>query len=135
MLAETETIATSVDHWLAQFERALTEPDHARLKNLFHPDSHWRDVLALTWRIATVNGVDAVLSELKAHASRAKPTGFRSDPGRTPPRHVRRAGTDAIEAIFKYETAIGRASGILRLTLETSGEIGRASCREGVEDS
>jgi Pyridine nucleotide-disulphide oxidoreductase len=116
MLATTETISTIVDHWLAEFEKALAEPDDVLLKSLFHPDSHWRDVLALTWHISTVNGLDAILRELKAHIARARPTGFRTDPQRTAPRHVTRAGTNAIEAIFRFETAEGRCSGVLRLT-------------------
>jgi hypothetical protein len=116
MLATTETIATLTDHWLAQFEKALAEPDDVLVKSLFHPDSHWRDVLALTWRIGTLNGLDAILRELKAHAGRAGPTGFRTDPHRTPPRYVTRAGTQAIEAIFRFETIGGRGSGVLRLT-------------------
>jgi len=116
ILAETDTLATLADHWLAQFERALAEPGDALLRRLFHPDSHWRDVLALTWHITTVNGRDAILEELKAHAARAKPTGFRTNPHRTAPRHVTRAGTKAIEAIFRFETAEGRGSGVLRLT-------------------
>ena len=115
MLASTETIATIADHWLAQFERALAEPDDVLLKTLFHPASHWRDALALTWDIRTVNGLDAILGELKAHVGRANPTGFRIDPHRTAPRHVTRAGTSAIEAIFRFETAAGRGSGVLRL--------------------
>ncbi len=115
MLASTETIATIADHWLAQFERALAEPDDVLLKTLFHPASHWRDALALTWDIRTVNGLDAILGELKAHIGRANPTGFRIDPHRTAPRHVTRAGTSAIEAIFRFETAAGRGSGVLRL--------------------
>ena len=76
MLARIETIATIVDYWLTQFERALAEPDDVLLKTLFHSDSHWRDVLALTWRISTVNGLDAILEELKAHIGRTQPTGF-----------------------------------------------------------
>ncbi len=116
MLARTDTIATIAESWLAQFERALAAPDDALLKTLFHPDSHWRDVLALTWHIKTVNGSDAILRELRAHAGRARPTGFRIDPHRTAPRNVTRAGTNAIEAIFRFETAEGRGSGVLRLT-------------------
>ena len=116
MLARTETIATFAANWLAQFERALAEPDDVLLKTLFHPDSHWRDVLALTWHIRTVSGLDAILRELKAHAGRANPTGFRTDPHRTAPREVTRAGTKAIEAIFRFETAEGHGSGVLRLT-------------------
>src|SRR5215510_15068285 len=116
MLAKTEPIATSVNHWLAQFERALAEPDDVLLKTLFHPDSHWRDVLALTWHIRTVNGSDAILRELKAHVGRAHPTGCKTDLDRTPPRHVTRAGTHTLEAIFRFETAEGRGIGVLRLT-------------------
>jgi cation diffusion facilitator CzcD-associated flavoprotein CzcO len=118
MLARTETIATIADHWLAQLERALAEPDDVLFKTLFHPDSHWRDVLALTWQIRTINGLDAILRELKAHVGRAHPTGFRTDPYRTAPRYVTRAGTNAIEAIFRFETAEGRGTGVLRLTAD-----------------
>ena len=116
MLARTDTVATIAESWLAQFEAALAAPDRARLKTLFHADSHWRDVLALTWHIKTVNGSDAVLRELATHAGRARPIGFKIDQHRTAPRNVTRAGTDAIEAIFSFETAKGRGSGVLRLT-------------------
>jgi hypothetical protein len=116
MLARAETIATIAANWLAQFEKGLAEPDDVLLKTLFHPESLWRDVLALTWHIRTIGGLDIILTELKAHAGRANPTGFRIDPHRTPPRLVTRAGSHAIEAIFKFETAEGRACGILRLT-------------------
>src|SRR4030095_12849012 len=116
MLARTEIITTIADHWLAQFERALAEPGDVLLKTLFHPDSHWRDLLALTWHIRTINGLDAILRELKAHVGRAHPTGFKTDSHRTAPRYVTRAGTNAIEAIFRCETVEGRGSGVLRLT-------------------
>src|SRR5688500_18320515 len=120
MLARAETIRTTVENWLEQFERALAEPGDASLKALFHPDSHWRDVLALTWNIRTVNGANAIVRELKAHAGRARPKDFRTDPDRTPPRPVTRVGTDAIESIFKFETAEGRGSGVLRLIPDAS---------------
>jgi pyridine nucleotide-disulfide oxidoreductase len=116
MLARSETIAAIAANWLAQFEKALAGPDDVLLKNLFHAESHWRDVLALTWHIRTVSGLDVILRELKAHVGRANPTGFRIDPHRTAPRLVTRAGTDTIEAIFRFETAEGRCCGILRLT-------------------
>src|SRR5271157_5247265 len=117
MLAKTETepAATAVENWLAQFERALAEPDDVLLKALFHAESYWRDVLALTWDIKTVEGSDAIRRALKAHLGRARPAGFRTAPNRAAPRHVTRAGTDAIEAIFRFETADGRGSGVLRL--------------------
>jgi thioredoxin reductase len=115
MLDRTEDIAALVETWLARFERALADPDDAVLRSLFHPDSYWRDVLALTWRITTVNGRDAVMAALKIDVGSTAPAGFEIDPDRTPPRRVTRAGTPAIEAIFRLRTAVGRASGVLRL--------------------
>jgi putative flavoprotein involved in K+ transport len=115
MLDRTDDISVAADNWLAQFEDALAKSDGGLLNSLFHPDSYWRDVLALSWNIQTVDGADAILKELRTHAPRAVPNGFAIDPGRRAPRQVMRAGTNAIEAIFKFETAIGRGSGILRL--------------------
>jgi cation diffusion facilitator CzcD-associated flavoprotein CzcO len=115
MLDRIDDIATAADNWLAQFEGALAQPGGGLPKTLFHPDSHWRDVLALSWDIQTVSGADAILTELNAHAGRAAPASFAIDPDRAAPRMVTRAGTTAIEAMFKFETSIGRGSGIVRL--------------------
>jgi cation diffusion facilitator CzcD-associated flavoprotein CzcO len=113
MLDRTTDIVTVAQDWLTQFERALARPE--TLAALFHPDSHWRDVLALTWDLRTVSGADAILEELTAHAGRAAPTGFRIAQGRVAPRRVKRAGAEVIEAIFAFETGVGRGSGVLRL--------------------
>ena len=72
-------------------------------------------MLALSWNIQTLNGADAILNELQTAARSAAPSGFAIDPDRRAPRKVMRAGTDAIEAIFKFETKVGRGSGIIRL--------------------
>src|SRR3954447_13078963 len=108
--AATELGAAAAD-WLGRFESALARPDPDRLNTLFHPDSHWRDVLALTWDIGTLSGADAVVRELDAHAGRARPQNLRIDPARAGPRNVTRAGTPSIEAMFKFETAQGRGNG------------------------
>jgi putative flavoprotein involved in K+ transport len=115
MLDKTDDISVAADSWLAQFEEALTKPDDGLLKTLFCRDSYWRDVLALSWNIQTINGADAILRDLKAHAGSAAPRGLAVDPDRRAPRKVMRAGTNCIEAIFKFETKIGRGSGIIRL--------------------
>jgi cation diffusion facilitator CzcD-associated flavoprotein CzcO len=113
---DTKDMAVTAGQWLAQFERALAASDATRLKALFHRDSHWRDVLAFTWRLTTVDGADAIVRELAAHAVRARPSGFAIEPRRTPPRRVTRSGTEAVEAIFRFETVEGRCDGVLRLT-------------------
>src|SRR5258708_6301789 len=86
MLDRTDDISIATENWLAQFETALANSDHSLLQALFHPDSYWRDVLALSWNLQTVNGADAILSELKRHAISASPRGFRIDPDRAAPR-------------------------------------------------
>jgi cation diffusion facilitator CzcD-associated flavoprotein CzcO len=111
--AEARTAART---WLAQFDAALAAGDEARLRPLFHAESYWRDVLALTWRIATIEGADAIIGELIARAKTARPGEFAIAAERTAPRWVMRAGADAIEAIFRFATAQGRGSGVLRLT-------------------
>ncbi len=115
MLDKTDDIAVAAEHWLAQFEAALSGADATALAHLFLADSYWRDVLALSWTLQTWNGADAILAELKALAPRAKPNNFQIDPDRAAPRRVTRAGANSIEAIFAFETAVGRGHGILRL--------------------
>jgi putative flavoprotein involved in K+ transport len=115
MLDKTDDLSVAVESWLAQFEDALAKPDDGLLKGLFHPDSYWRDVLALSWTLQTINGRDAILKTLKSQAAEAMPSGFAIDPDRAAPRQVTRAGTSSIEAIFKFETALGRGDGVLRL--------------------
>lgn len=120
MLATTDkSLTAAANEWLSRFERALTEPE--ALRALFRPDSHWRDVLALTWRLRTVEGVDAIVGELVEQAARAKPSGFKVDPARTAPRKVTRVGCEAVEAIFRFETAEGHGCGVLRLVPDATG--------------
>jgi putative flavoprotein involved in K+ transport len=114
MLDRTDDVSVAAESWLSQFEGALKNPDD--LEALFHGESYWRDVLALSWNIQTVNGADAILKELKALSRGAAPKNFKIDPDRAAPRRVTRAGTNAIETMFRFETADGRGNGILRLT-------------------
>jgi cation diffusion facilitator CzcD-associated flavoprotein CzcO len=115
MLDRTDDIALSAERWLAEFGRALEHPDGNALTSLFHRYSFWRDVLALSWNLQTLNGADAILEKLPVLARSARPTRFAIDTERAAPRRVKRAGTEAIEAIFKFETALGRGHGIVRL--------------------
>lgn len=110
-----------VTRWLADFEKALSSSDMAALGGLFRPDAHWRDLVALTWRVRTVSGSSSLIKEITSHGHAAGARGFEIDPRRTPPRSVTRAGTNAIEAIFRFETDRVRGQGVLRLIPE--GEV------------
>ena len=124
MLDRTEDLAALVENWLARFERALARPRDGDLAALFGPESYWRDVLAFTWDIRTVKDADAIAAALTARPGGA--SGFKLDPERTEPRRVMRAGTAAIEAIFRFETAQGRGSGVVRLIAAPGDESPKA---------
>lgn len=115
MLDKTKDISVSAQAWLDEFERTLSKPDPAALGRLFVAECFWRDVLALSWNLQTLAGRDAIARELAAFAPKAAPTNFEIAPNRASPRWVTRAGTNNIEAIFNFETAVGRGSGIARL--------------------
>jgi hypothetical protein len=119
-------IETAAARWLGRFETALSNDDGTTLRSLFRADSHWRDVVALTWHIQTVSGRDAVVTSLQAHRGRALPARFTLAPQRTPPRRVIRAGEETIEAIFDFDTVDGRGSGVVRLMPDDDGDDLRA---------
>lgn len=119
-VAETD-LTMRVDEWLADFEVALSAADAEGLASIFHADSYWRDVLAFTWLITTVRGAENVAAALTSSAPRIQATGFKANRERTPPRRVTRAGVEALEAFFCFETAHGRGDGIVRLTPDSAG--------------
>ncbi len=106
--------------WLGGFEGALRQRDPAAVTALFHPEGHWRDVLALSWQLTTVSGAPAIEALLRETLATARPRGFRLPGGRTPPRRVVRAGTEVIETIFEFETVFGNGSGVARLVPDPS---------------
>src|SRR5690348_12498548 len=113
MLAKTDSLEADAQGWLVQFENALA--GQGDLAALFHTDSYWRDVVALTWGFRTFHGAADIGREIAARRD-AVPSNFTLDRKRTAPRPVTRAGTRCTEAIFSFETKLGRGSGVLRLT-------------------
>ena len=126
MQSGSDTLAAIANHWLARFEHALGAGDAAALAALFRADGHWRDVLAFSWLIRTLSGARAIAAQLALEAPRVRARGFRTDPARTAPRHASRAGTKCVEAIFRFETAAGGGSGVLRFLAESNDDPPRA---------
>jgi len=118
---DRDDLAQPVRRWLEAFGQALERGDARAIAALFQAESHWRDVLAFTWHLRTVSGGARLAEALARRVDDVRPTGFRIAEGRTPPRRVRRAGVESIEAIFAFETAVGRGSGVLRLTPDANG--------------
>jgi putative flavoprotein involved in K+ transport len=122
MLDRTDTADAMTATWLAHFNQAIAAGGATRLRSLFHADSHWRDVLALTWTLTTISGADDIATMFAAQARKTNPRNFAVAPDRAPPRQVTRAGISAIEAILTFETDEGRGSGIVRLLPDDTGE-------------
>src|SRR5512146_857789 len=117
------TAAADAQHWLEAFEAALSAQDAAKAADLFLADGLWRDVLAFTWTIETFAGRPAIEAALRETLSRTQPKNFHIPTRRTPPRWVSRAGSENIEAIFEFETAVGPCAGVLRLKPESTGQL------------
>jgi putative flavoprotein involved in K+ transport len=100
--------AVEVDAWLAKFQEALSARDADGAAALFGDQSFWRDLVAFTWNIRTVEGPEGVADMLRATLEGVDPTGFR----------VTEEPTEAggiTDAWLEFETAVGRGSGHLRL--------------------
>ena len=118
MFDETdEGLLALANEWLLEFEETILSSNYEHLESLFCEDSHWRDLLALTWDIKTISGGKSIKNALKNYIPLAQPLEFQVDSERTPPRLVTRAGQQAIEVIISLKTVVGIGSGVLRLML------------------
>jgi len=112
---EPASEADQARRWLTHFEQALARGDRTSLRAMFADDCHWRDLLAFTWSITPHQGPDEIVDRLVATQPGVQARHFAIAEGHTPPRRVKRVGIDSIEAIFAFETAVGRGQGVLRL--------------------
>ncbi|WP_448609052.1 flavin-containing monooxygenase [Geodermatophilus sp. URMC 60] len=99
------------DGWLAAFEDALTARDVDRAAGMFAATSFWRDLIAFTWNLTTVEGPDGVRDLLTATLERTDPRGFRTTEEPT-------EADGVTTAWIEFETAVGRGRGLLRLQEE-----------------
>lgn len=100
--------AAETDEWLSRFDQALERGDSAAAAELFGEESFWRDLVAFTWNIKTVEGRAGVRDLLEHTLVRTKPRGWRvtEEPS---------VADGVTEAWIEFETAVGRCSGHLRL--------------------
>src|SRR3954451_19023485 len=100
--------AHAVDQWLASFDEALTAGDPAAAAELFLEDSYWRDLVAFTWNLKTVEGRDGVEDMLSATLDGARPRAWRV----TEPADE---ADGVLTAWLEVETEDGRRNGLVRL--------------------
>ena len=67
---------SDVDQWLSDFESALSSGDSAGAAALFHEESFWRDLVAFTWNLKTVEGPGEIEAMLDAQLEHVQPSGW-----------------------------------------------------------
>ncbi|MEP7020979.1 MAG: NAD(P)/FAD-dependent oxidoreductase, partial [Pseudonocardiales bacterium] len=103
-------VRTTVENWLADFDRALSVGDAKAACALFGEDSYWRDLIAFTWNITTSEGRADIAAMLEATLPRVQPTNWTITEGEQP------TSADGVtEAWIEFETSVGRGNGQLRL--------------------
>ena len=105
MLDATPTAIVAAS--LSKFEAALSAGDLDRASAMFGDESYWRDLVAFTWNIKTMEGRVAIRDMLAACLKRTKPSGWRVADGEV----AKQEGDGVVEAIIVFETAAARGEG------------------------
>ena len=96
--------------FLGKFDAALGAGDINAVVGMFAADSYWRDLVAFTWNIKTMEGRDQVRDMLGDCLKRVKPRDWRVAEGEV--------ATDAdgvLESWISFETEIARGYGLIRI--------------------
>ena len=94
--------------WLDKLDRALTQSDIAAALALFGEQCYWRDLVAFTWNIVTMESRDEIRDMLAATLTEIQPSNWTLTEPATEKDGI-------IEGWFSFETAVGRGQGIVRL--------------------
>ena len=95
---------------LESLESALKRGDTAAAVALFQPDCYWRDLVAFTWNIKTMEGRDQIAAMLDAQLGTIRPTRVRLAENDVP--------TEAdglVQAWITLETEVARGNGFIRV--------------------
>jgi putative flavoprotein involved in K+ transport len=63
-----------LSRWLESFDKALSAGDVDAVVALFHEDCYWRDLIAFTWNIKTLEGQPAIAEMLRARLGDVRPS-------------------------------------------------------------
>lgn len=106
MTKATDTVL--IKTWLAKVERAAKKLDSKSITALFGKECYWRDLVALTWNIRTLEGRDDIGQMLAATLPQTGLSKIRMDGA------AERTGK-TVGAWFTFETSVARGRGHVRL--------------------
>jgi hypothetical protein len=100
--------------WFDTFANHIQRGDVDRILGQLVDDAFWRDILSLTWDFRTFYGNDCIKKFLTDRLAISKLSAFQLDASSAA---VQKPYPDVswIQAFFTFSTAVGTASGILRL--------------------
>ncbi len=104
------TVTTRTQTVLDSLNAALSAGDIGAVKDLFATDSYWRDLVAVTWNLKTVEGPDGVADMLTSQLEHTQPSNFELQAGEMP---AEEGGVTT--AWVTFETKAGRGWGLMRL--------------------
>jgi putative flavoprotein involved in K+ transport len=100
----------TISNILETFEAALKSGDTAAAVALFQPDGYWRDLVAFTWNIKTMEGREQIAAMLDAQLNTVKPSKLKIADNET--------ATEAdgvTQAWIAFETGVARGTGFIRV--------------------
>lgn len=100
--------AATAAAWLARFSDSLAGGDIAATLELFAEDCYWRDLVAFTWNVKTMEGKAAIAAMLKATLESTKPFNWQVE-------SASGSRSEPIQAWFSFATSIGQGSGLFTL--------------------
>src|SRR5215212_922625 len=104
------TLNTRVQVFLDQFESALAAGDLDATVAMFAPECYWRDLVAFTWNIKTMEGRDRIRDMLSACLAHAKPRNWKIAEG-----EIATEAGGVTESWISFETEVARGYGLIRL--------------------
>ena len=99
-----------VTAFLSKFEAALAKPDIDAALKLFGAECYWRDLVAFTWNIKTMDGRDEVRDMLEHRLKDVKPRNWQIAEGEDA-----KESDGILEAWISFETEVARGYGLMRL--------------------
>ena len=99
-----------VADFLDVFGKALSAGDIEKAASQFHDDCYWRDLVAFTWNIRTMEGKEQVRDMLKSQLALIEPSNWAIAGG-----EEAAEANGVVEAWITFETNVARGFGHLRL--------------------
>ena len=94
--------------WISKFSTCLKKNDDLGLKELFHEDSFWRDIVSFTWNIKPAEGKDKILEMINKSLLNTNPIKWVT-------RDDLELKNDVIGCSFDFQTNTLKGEGFIRL--------------------